>query len=263
MRLGWRLPVEHLSATALARFAECPESYRQRYLLKTADKMSAPRFQGIVNHRVHEQLFLSRRNNIPVSDLDGLYRQVWEDTLWSEGEPEWRDDPNAVAEIGLRMVRLYEERVAPTLAAVAVEERVECRVPGVPVPLIGYLDVVEADRIRERKTTGRKTVSPTPRWRFQALVYQFATGLPVQWDVITSQVTPQLYQAPEHPDLFLPVGDLSATRDLVYQLAVSLNATYESFGADRVWPTLGVFGAWTCKQCPVGPQYAATCRIWS
>lgn len=271
MRLGWKLPLERLSATSMALSIQCPEQFRQKYIVREKeDVMFGARFIGIVDHKVNERLMshlssllVEERTSPPSPDLiETIYKQVWNETIEREGEPDWRDeDPVKMQKSGIKMAYAYHSSVY--VKPIALEQRFEVLVPGVPVPIMGYIDVLEADRVRERKTTGQKTTKPKPKWRFQGLIYQYATELPVQWDVVTRQVTPQVYLANDWPDLFMGMRPRSVTEQLIRDAARRLNDLYCQYGPDQTWPMTGMFGDWLCDYCPIGPKYGGSCPAWT
>jgi hypothetical protein len=198
-------------------------------------------------------------------DILDMYRHAWQRMLDVEGEPDWRDDDQVqMFQTGQLMAALYWERVLLRVTPTAVEQRFETRVPGVPTPLVGYVDMILDDgSIRERKTTSAKVTSPKSKWRFQGMVYSMALGLPLQWDVVTRQVSPQLYTADDWPSLRLQQVPVRTTQGMVRDLAYQINELHSRFGPDQVWPTRGVFHDWICGYCGVGPRYANVCPVWA
>lgn len=263
MRVGWKLPLERLSATSLATAIQCPEMFRQKYLLHTEEKNFGARFVGSVDHEVAKVLALDRLYKREPSDIDELHATAWNGVLEADGEPDWRDDdPVKMAEISRQMAHLYWEEVLVTAPIVAVEERIEFRIAGLPSKIVGYADMIEPTKIRERKTTASKQTKPKSKWLLQGLIYQRATGLPVQWDVVTRQATPKLYLADEHEDLYLPYRDGKYVDQMILDTAKRINDLYAQYGADQAWPTSGLMSDWLCSYCAIGPRYARSCPAW-
>jgi PD-(D/E)XK nuclease superfamily protein len=270
MRLGWKLPVERLSATSLALSIQCPEQFRQKYIVREKeDVMFGARFMGIVDHKVNEELMRYTMKLLPEERTSALapgmiettYRQVWNDTIDKEGEPDWRDDdPAKMIKTGVKMATAYHQ--AAYVKPIALEQRFDVKIPGVPVPVVGYIDVLERDRVRERKTTGVKTTKPKSKWRFQGFIYQYAAEVPVQWDVVTRQVTPQVFLADAWPDLWLPLQSRKVTEQMIRDAAYRINSLYAQYGADETWPMTGMLGDWLCDYCVIGPKYKGGCPAW-
>ena len=266
MRVGWQLPLERLSATSLATAIQCPEMFRQKYVLKTPEKNFGSRFVGSVDHEVSRRLATLRMNGLtPEPDvISSIHKEAWNDTLTADGEPDWRDeDPVKMAQISELMAHLYWEQVLQFAPVVATEERVEFKVAGVPTKIVGYVDIIEAAQIRERKTTAAKQTKPKAKWLLQGLIYQRATGLPVRWDIVTRQVTPQLYLCEDHEDLYLPWRDARYVDQMIADTAKRLNDLYAQYGSDQPWPTNGLMSDWLCSYCAIGPRYARTCPAWA
>lgn len=252
----------------MSLFMTCPESFRRKHLLKESDKSFGSRFIGSVDHRVNAAIFDKRRRN-PNYEFGSLfieetYRNIWNEVLEQDGEPDWQDDdPTKMFERGVRMAKIYQEQVGKDIVPVAVESKFEFTLPDIPVPIIGYIDVMEKDKVRERKTSAVKQTSPKPAWRFQGLVYQLATGLPIAWDIVTRQATTQVYAARDWPDLNLPVGDFNKTKRMISDCAVRMNDLYARFGKDEPWPTTGIMHVFACSYCPAGPKFRGDCLAWS
>jgi hypothetical protein len=275
MRLAERtFPLERLSPTSLSLFASCPEQFRQRYLLRRPDVQFGDRFMGGVNHETVADVLRMKQqdggDSLRTADEDAVrvvvrdfYRSAWERKLEEDGEPDWKeDDPVEQYARGLAMALRYVQDAVPSIQPLAVEEKIEVRIPGVPL-VRGYVDVIEQDKIRERKTTRAKVTSPSPKWRFQGRVYQFITGLPVEWDVLTRQVEPKLYMAEEHPDLRMEASNNANTVRLIKDLWWHMNDLYQRRGTDETWPMYGFHDPWLCSYCAIGPKYGSTCPAWS
>jgi hypothetical protein len=265
-------PLEHLSPTSLSLYASCPESWRQRYLLEREDVQFGDRFMGSVNHRTIEAVLLDKREGAvdfngagetPTEYVRTIYRDAWQRKLDEEGEPDWRDvDPTEQYAIGLLMALLYVEKAVPQINPVAIEEHIEVKLPRVP-RIVGRVDVIESTLMRERKTTNQKVTKPKTTWRFQARVYQLITGMPLQWDVLTRQVTPQLFMADEYPDLRMENVSRVNTEILIRDLFWSMNDNFQRRGRFMPWPMEGFYEPWFCNYgCPIGPKAGNTCGAW-
>lgn len=270
MRLAGRsLPLERLSASSMGLFVQCPEQWRLKYLKDYKESQFGARFMGSVNHQtVASVLSVRRLGGLLTERMSDderreyvriLYRETWEELLKEEGEPDWRDDdPVEMFARGLQMALAYVNEIVPKITPIAVEERVEMTIPGLP-KLIGYVDVIEPTKIRERKTTHQKMTKPKPAWRFQARIYQLITGLPVEWDVITRQVETKLYTAEEWPDLRFELADIKETERMIRHILSRMEDLYVRYGPDEHWPMDGYFGDWTCDYCFAGPKYGGWC----
>jgi hypothetical protein len=258
------LPVRHLSASSIIKLVSCPEQWRQTYILKVPDAMFTSRFMGNVDHATIMDVLIAKMagQEAEHGDVTGLYKASWAKTLDEEGEPNWgKDDPIEMYERGLQMVHAYTEVVVPTIEPIAIEQRFSMVVGGVDV--VGYVDVIAADGIRERKTVDQKMTKPKSRWRLQGRIYHMMTGLPVRWDVVTRQVTTKIYTADEWPLLKLADHDPSTTRRIVLHAADRIRHYMDTLGPDVPWPYDGfVAQDWLCDYCGAGPKFGSSCGVW-
>ena len=270
MRLsGWHLPVEHVSASALTLGMQCPEQYRRKHIKKMQDTFHSDRLVGIVDHELFETAMTWKLNGVEmgVEQIEETYARLWKHTLdKQEGKGlkiEWKGNPTELFDLGVKMAKTYHEEVGKDVIPVKVEERFEFRLPGLPVPIIGYIDTQTHRSVLERKTAKSKVSKPKPGWRFQGRVYQLAADLPVEWHVITKQVTPQVC-TPESTNggLFLNYTDKDETVRMIVQAASILNEHYARYGPEGPWPTTGTFHDWLCDYCAFGPKYGGSCVAW-
>lgn len=260
-----KLPVEFLSATSIAKFIRCPEQWRLRYLERQKDRVYEDRFIGLVDHAVAAEAFKFAINNqgdqMGSEWVGGLTRATF-DVLLDKEQPEIAPEAlESLKEQAVKMAVTYHEQAAQHVTPVAVEQRFEETIPGVPVPLIGYIDVIEPLQIIERKTSKTRLSKPKSEWRFQARLYQLVVDMPTEFHIITKQVTPQVCTAQTDPALFLPMQNKDVTVNMIRN-AVTMIQDFYARWPDSPWPTSGMFGDWACDYCFAGPRYASNCVMW-
>lgn len=267
MRLsGWQVPIEHLSASSLAMFIECPEKWRLRRIQKVPESTGIDKWLGIIDHETHA-VNLTRKIT-EHEDLDDvamrkIYDETWDNELQEEGEPDWLGaDPDQTREHGQLIMHTYHDLVSPTVQPIAVETRFEEQLPGVPVKLVGYVDVEEKARLIERKTTKTRMSKPKPGWLLQGRLYSMVFQKPVEWQVVTRAKTPTVCLPETDPDLRLEVGGGDGVVLLVQQAAYMLNDLYTRYGPDSPWPTTGILHPFLCGYCFAGPKYNFRCSAW-
>ena len=207
MRLGgFVVPVDRLSFSALATFLTCPDQFRLERLAGLKSRRGLSGFVGSVHHGAVARLLQEKMaHDDPHPDY--AFTAAWQDAV-EEEEPEWSDDPEAVASNGRLMLDSFLTTAFPDMDPVDVETWVEDAIPGVPVPLVGRIDCYERTLTREFKTARQKVSSPKAKWRMQARIYQLFTELPTELTVTTRQVTPVTWTPDRAPDLWFR----SATR---------------------------------------------------
>lgn len=266
---GWPagLP-DHLSASQVSMFQRCQEQYRRRYVLGQKERPGAALVWGSADHYAHEQNFrqkITSGEDITAADVqlafaEGFDRAV--DRNGGESEVEWGDDkPGQLKDAGTRLVSVYHETVSPAVQPVAVEEKFEVEIPGVPVPVIGFMDVRTAAEGIERKTARSKPQGgkPKPEWRIQGLLYQAVAMLPVDWHVSVKTKLPAVYTPAAEAGLRLDPSPrmVAATSALVVNTARTIMATYREFGPDEPWEG-AVTHPWSCDFC----GFRSSCPWW-
>lgn len=265
------IPLRSLSASSINLFVSCPEAFRTKYILDRPEKMFGQRFMGACDHKTVEEVVSRIHAGVTVtrSDVPEIYKTTWSNLIEENGEVEWKDDdPNVMYERGLAMAQLYVDEVVPTFVPVEIEQKVEIEIDGIKVK--GYIDLKCINKatgeivIRERKTTGQKQAKPKSRWRFQGRLYQLMTGLPVQWDVVTRQVTPKIYTADMEGCEGLQLRDTNpeATISMVRGAATRMAYLMDTLGPDKEWPLDGYFSDWGCDYCSNGPKFGGWCSAW-
>jgi len=266
---GWRLPVEHFSPTSLNMLQACPRQFQQRYI---QGRKEAPAQARALGNAVHHALAFNFRCKMHTEHdleqkvlIDYYQDQSWPDTIERYGGKDsimWDADPDEVFELGRRMTLAYmptAERVTPLY----VEVEVTAEVPGLPVPVLGFVDVMQTDGkpVIDWKTSKIAQKSLKPEWRMQGRVYSLAVDAAVEWHVITKGKLSAVYTPLECPDLLQKHNDKtrSATQRLILDLAKLANHYYATYGPDDDWPMLGIGHLWRCgKWC----AYTSDCPAW-
>ena len=135
-------PLRHLSASSISAFLECPMAFYGRYVFRWPEQhppfMVRAMRLGAAVHSALEAFHLGR------DPIAALLTQ-WPRDLDADAYP-----------VALGLVRLYtstQERDPRD----RTEHKFSVRVPGVDLPVIGYIDLVRGLTIREFKTTSSST----------------------------------------------------------------------------------------------------------
>jgi CRISPR/Cas system-associated exonuclease Cas4 (RecB family) len=186
--------LNHLSYSSISSYLLCGHAWRLHYIDKVQTPTAPALVMGSAWHDAVEQHLRSG------ADLGAAWSTAWGTQLERNPEIAWGDDtPTMCAETGERMTAakpvkdmLAEIRANFDPERGALERRVELRVPGVPIPVIGYVDVITRDGIPgDFKTAARmwsdgkaeddlqslfylaalnQAGDPTPRWAFRHYV---------------------------------------------------------------------------------------------
>lgn len=244
--------IEHLSYSSVSSYLLCGHSWKLHYL----DKVSTPTATALVfGSAVHGALENHLRSGEP---LDAAWSRAWGQQLERNAKIDWgADTPEGMQADGARI--LGAKKVQVGIAEIAanydrdqgiLEKRVELSVPGVSVPIIGYIDVITRDGIPgDFKTAARMWSDSKADDDLQSLFYLAALnqeGIKVpDWAfrhyVISKTANPDMrtFEVQHSP------------AQIVWLFEV----------IQRVWQAIeaGVFpmvpGGWKC-----GPKY---CDYWS
>lgn len=139
--------IDHLSYSSITTFLECPENWRRKYLLKEPTTTNPALVFGSAFHGSVE-LAVIPGNKIPLLDLwqANWAKQIEQPVFWGADTPEQHSNE------GIRL--LSHKTVTDAIAQIKpgideqgpkIERKVELHVPGVPVPVIGYIDLILED----------------------------------------------------------------------------------------------------------------------
>jgi len=263
---GFHLPVEHLSASSVSQFLTCPEQFRLERIVRIPKRRFLDGFVGSVHHDTVGENFaqkVSTHRDMTLDQVGGVFKIKWAEQIEKEGDPVWTENPEKVEKLGLKMLTAFHETVSPTITPIAVEQRFEERVPGVPVPMVGYVDCEEREILNEFKTAKQKVSKPKPNWMVQGRIYQLFVRKPVYWTVTTKQVTPVNWTWQSAPDLVMPLVNPDQTVDMLVQATHMLNDYWLRYGPDRPWPRTGLLHTFACDYCSAGPKSPnPACVAW-
>ncbi|MFZ6028068.1 MAG: RecB family exonuclease [Chloroflexota bacterium] len=203
--------LDHLSYSSLTSYLYCPRNWRFKYFEKQPTFGTPELAIGSAVHGAIEE-YLSQPER--VKQPADFFKESWgraiegQPIVWGAGTPEQHYNE------GIRI--LSNEQVIYGLSAITpawpqnegpkIEEKVELNVPGVPLPVIGYIDIQTADGIPgDFKTSSKSWSQERAQNETQSLFYLAAlnqAGRTVpDWKfrhyVIVKTKTPQ-FQAFEH-----------------------------------------------------------------
>jgi len=258
---------DHLSASQANQFLRCAEQYRQRAVLGRKERPAGALVWGSADHYAHEQNFAQKirsGEDIGEGDVKLAFAEGFDQAVernGGESEVDWGDDkPGEMKDRGATLVGVYHQQVSPRIQPTAVETKFSVELPGVPVPVIGYVDLTTEQTVIERKTAGRAEKKVKPDWRVQGSLYQAVTELPVEWHVSVKSKTPAVYTPLEAPDLALArnLAAVGATKALMRTVALGILSYWNTYGPDEPWPG-AVTHPWACDFCGYRPE----CAWWA
>jgi hypothetical protein len=173
--------IEYLSYSSINLFLTCSEAWRRKYIAKEPQSSTPALVFGSAFHNTVEQYITNRHEDLPVEDdLYRLWADKWAAAVEREPNCEWgADTPEEHSNEGLRLLanpelRQMLNRLTPLRddSGLFMERKVELRVPGVPVPIIGYIDLVTNDGIPgDFKTSAQQWSQDKAKAELQPLFY--------------------------------------------------------------------------------------------
>lgn len=153
------------------------------------------------------------------------------------------------------MAVLYHQVVSPRIVPLVVEERFEIWVPGVGIPIVGYVDVIDGAQspgtILDTKTIDKLPSSPLPTWKIAASVYMLAyPGRHFAWHA-HSKDKGEIATSDSRPSFKLrDSAQRRATAELMVRRAYeSMIDLHSRYGSDEPWPGVGVAHKEACGLC--------------
>jgi putative RecB family exonuclease len=171
-------PVKHLSYSSMQLFSDCSEAWRRRYVEKLPEPTSPALVFGSAIHAAIQEMVRASVFGQAHDPMDH-WRREWngvlerEDVVWGADRPE---------ELGLLGLSIIQHSDVKTLALgleplvigdqLAIEHKIELRVPDVPVPVIGFIDLIDASGVPyDFKTAGRMWPADRADKELQASFY--------------------------------------------------------------------------------------------
>jgi len=179
--------IEHLSYSSITAYLDCAENWRRKYIAKEPTQSSPALVFGSAFHGTVEKFVQE-----PSTDILSIWNGEWSKALEKETVFWGADTPEEIYNDGVRMfsnANLLSElkNIHPAMDnnGAKIERKVELKVPGVPVPIIGYIDIILADGTpADFKTSSKSWTESKASDSLQGLFYLAALnqhGVDINW----------------------------------------------------------------------------------
>lgn len=256
--------IQHLSYSSLSAFNACARAWRFKYVDKVKVPAAANLVFGSAFHNTIEH-YLTDKHSGQQADLPALWHESWQavqeqEIAWNGATPQELADQGQnmiTAKIDVEGVKFanlaaFLDTLSPKLNdnsdTLRMEERVTLTVPGLDVPVIGYIDMVSADGVPcDFKTAariweaGKADTELQPTFYLAALNQAGWAVFNFRYYVFTKAKTPKVQ-----------VIQTTRTASDMFWLLSALAETWQAIQAG-VYPPTGV-GSWKCT-----PEY---CDYW-
>jgi len=255
----------HLSASSINDYLECGLLYRFSRIdnLKPEFKSDNLEFGSCI-HKVLADFHLERLmgNKMILKHLQKLFELYWRERAEGNAEIVYREDKDfqiLLAEGKSLLGVYYEDRMKNEdhLTVMAIEEPFRFTIEGLPVPVIGIMDLIEEDKsgsviITDFKTSSRAYSEEEANRNFQLSIYHLAAKA----------------NGYGNRDIFLKIDCLIKTKKPKFiQYSTSRTETDELRTVKKirgVWEAVqnGIFipndDSWRCRDC----GYKNACNQW-
>jgi hypothetical protein len=263
--------LDHISPSMTNKFSDCPEAGRQRYILNTPERPAEAPLIGSAVHLAVERNMrqkIESHVDLPIAELldwyddEGFAGHVAGEQEKSGLEVEWDSSEEDAKTRGRLMLGEYHNKECPKIQPTAVEGKFSVPM-GMPVPIEGRFDILCADRAIDLKTGKQKTTKPKAAWLIQAAIYQFATGLPVEFHTVSCSVKNHqvaIVTPLDSEALYLnqTISEVEAIQHVVRTVMWDALHYMRVYGPDTAWPTRGRFHMFACDYCSFKPS----CPAW-
>ena len=162
--------LEHLSYSSISTYLACGEAWRRKYLLREPTYSTPALVFGSAIHGTIEAHVQGK------GDLLSNWSEQWCKAIDGQQVAWGLDTPEQHYNEGVRI--LSNPQIQYSLAAIkplaenGIERRVELRVPGVPLPVVGFIDIITEDGIPgDFKTSSKSWTTDRAAGELQPLFY--------------------------------------------------------------------------------------------
>jgi putative RecB family exonuclease len=185
MELSELRKMPHLSASSLIEYLQCGISYKFSRIEKLPPEFVPDALEfGTSIHRVLADFHLARKlgTYIPITELHARFEKYWSDAAKDNEMIRYKEgkDYQILLAEGKEMLSVYASSQPDTgFKVIAVEEPFVFELPGLPVPIIGAIDLIEEDSegvliVVDHKTAGKSYSIDDVNNNMQMAVYQIA-----------------------------------------------------------------------------------------
>lgn len=168
------MEIDHLSYSSISTYLNCARQWRYKYVDKVETPGSDSLFLGSVFHKCVE-IYLQLK-------IEGQFQplpECWQ-AAWQQQQEQYQAQPDeATYQEGVRLtsqpeILKFVNALRPMITdeGPQIEKYIELHAPGVPVPVIGYIDMIGVDGIPcDFKTANRSWSSSKAQLELQPVFY--------------------------------------------------------------------------------------------
>lgn len=255
----WPVQIRHLSQSSVGMLFRCARQFQHRYLLGEKERPGESIVVGSFFHEAIDFNYAQKidsHQDLPLSEIvEYLHEAAVPLVLEESGgidNVRWDTDIGNARGDAERITAAYAQAVVPRIQPVGREDRFDVEIPGVPVPIIGYVDVWEEGRTIDTKTGKQAATKVKPSWRLQGSLYALATGRPTEYHSVSRAKQPRIVTALESEAMVVPVPSPQQVANMhhIFGLAAAMISFYYSQFGDGEWPANGAVPDFTRNMLP-------------
>lgn len=201
--------IDHLSPSQISMFLRCPKQWEYRYIRGLKIPPSGAMVLGSAYHEGLAERFRYVINNdeqpaslLAIDAFDTAFERIKAEHLVTEedealpfDEIVWDENPGELKDTGVKLLTLYETKIAPMITPIAVEEkaRFDVSVTGLfYVPVHVITDLVTPEKIIDHKVKSRRFSEEDLKQDIQATAYWIAKKKPLDFHVALKTKQPSI-----------------------------------------------------------------------
>jgi len=188
------------------KWRTCGEAYRRHYEEGDQEPQDSNRAFGDAVHKCIEFDYrekIQTGKNKPLSEKVDFFIEKLRDEIAKGLVFSGRDTKESLEKTGQVLVKLHHEKIALHTHPKEVEKKVLFSVPGMDIPILGYLDLIEEDPdtgklyLRDHKTSREPYEKDAADLSIQLGCYSLATAIDdVSYDVLIKSRVPDVVRIP-------------------------------------------------------------------
>jgi putative RecB family exonuclease len=200
---------EYLSYSSISKYLSCGENWRRHYIAKEPTMSTPALVFGSAIHATIENYIEHRTMQTIAPDIQALWHRNWSAKVEAERNVDWgADTPTQHYDEGKRILATSDvvdllDGIRPKIdtTGLFMERKISLNVPGVPIPIIGYIDIMTHDGVPgDFKTSSTAWTEQKAKEEIQPVFYLAALsqaginvpGLSFRHYVITKTKTPKV-----------------------------------------------------------------------
>lgn len=146
---------DYLSYSSISKYLNCGENWRRHYIAKEPTMSTPALVFGSAFHATMENYIEHRAKETTIPDMQALWHRNWASKMETEKNVDWGAElPADHYEDGKRIfahkdVLALADGIRPKVddAGIFMERKITLNVPGVSIPIVGYIDIMTADGV--------------------------------------------------------------------------------------------------------------------